>query len=338
MNEVALCIQSKDAVSRNQVAVRRLLLRGAMLVERGPRAQVVPSEIRGDAEQTRCFLALLGAWLKHGVVDADVLAPGIQFAQGRGKVPRSERCRNLLKNSRGRGQMFVQGVCQGPCAPQKHSAVPEVIACSQELRRPASVGFLSEAPDAQNISVECGACLDIAVASFRPGGVNSEDHDVLPRNREVNPPGQDLTESLLVRDHVIGRKQADDGVGIASPEDERRQPDGGRGIASDGLCDDLLFAQTGQLPSYLALQVLVGNHPEISGSCQGKKPPHGLLDHGALAIHHQQLLGPAFPTERPKARAAATSKNYGIEMCCLFRHECHGPQSRPQKLHSSHWL
>jgi len=45
------------------------------------------------------------------------------------------------------------------------------------------------------------------------------------------------------------------------------------------------------------------------------------LDHRVLAIEREQLLGPLFAAQRPKARAAPSGKNYGMEVRILS-HKC----------------
>src|SRR5579864_1524423 len=50
MNVIPARAQREDALSGDQVAVRRRGFRGVVLVKRGPRAEVVPAEVRAQAK------------------------------------------------------------------------------------------------------------------------------------------------------------------------------------------------------------------------------------------------------------------------------------------------
>src|SRR5215475_1008982 len=69
-------IQSEDALSRDEVAVRGRGLDGLVFVKRGPGAQVIPTKIGAQAEEVRGLLPLGRAGFQNGVVDADVFTLG----------------------------------------------------------------------------------------------------------------------------------------------------------------------------------------------------------------------------------------------------------------------
>ena len=114
---VAMGIQDEEARTINQVALRWIALRVMMLVQRGPGPQVVPSEIRRQAKDVSRLLAFRRTRLQHGVIDADVLALGIQPAKGGGKLPRAESGGNLFQQRSSLRKMLAQGVGQSAGAP-----------------------------------------------------------------------------------------------------------------------------------------------------------------------------------------------------------------------------
>src|SRR5258706_6247097 len=104
-----------------------------MLVQRRPRAQIVPAEIGGDAVESRLALTLRRAGLEHRVIHADVLALRIQAREGpreaalrcRSRAPRSG---DFFQHARGLGQVLAQRVGERLGAPDKYAAIPEKVA------------------------------------------------------------------------------------------------------------------------------------------------------------------------------------------------------------------
>src|SRR5208337_3316140 len=113
MNVIVLRIQGKCAVTRDQIAVRRFLLRNLMLMERRPRPEIVPAEISRQTEQIRSPFALGRTWLQDSVVNADILALGIQTAKRAAKTARAVSGGNLFENGRRLWQVLAQGIGQG---------------------------------------------------------------------------------------------------------------------------------------------------------------------------------------------------------------------------------
>src|SRR4051794_23991583 len=106
-----------------------------MLVERSPRAKVVPAKVRRNAVQARRVLAFRRARLEDGVVHADVFALGIKLRESALELLGPEGCGNLLQVGRGFRQMLAQRVGQRACAPDKYAGVPVVVSRGDKLFR-----------------------------------------------------------------------------------------------------------------------------------------------------------------------------------------------------------
>ncbi len=124
-----------------------------VLVERGPGAEVVPSEIGGDAVEAGGMLALGGARLEHGIVHADVLALGIELLEGGVELLRPPAFGDLLEIGRGLREVLAQRVGERARAPDEHAGVPEIISGGDELFRLLECGLLGETLHAQNAFV-----------------------------------------------------------------------------------------------------------------------------------------------------------------------------------------
>ncbi len=158
------------------------------------------------------------------------------------------------------------------------------------------------------------ARLDVAVAGFRAGWANAHDDDVFVRGGDGGGLLHGRAEAPLVGDDVVGRKQAEHRVGIAAQQDERRQPDCGRGIAPGRLGDDLVARQLRQLLGDRRAQVGVGDDPKMLAVGERQQALDRLLDHAvAGVIEREQLLGAALAAQRPEARAASASEDDGME-------------------------
>src|SRR5271157_786058 len=121
-----------------------------MFVKRSPRTQIVPSKAGRDAVDTRLTFALGRARLQHSVIDADVLAPGIEPGKRLLEAARAVAGSNLIQQRRGLRQMLAERIGQGLRAPDEHSAVPEKIACLYELLCDLGGRFLGEAADLEH--------------------------------------------------------------------------------------------------------------------------------------------------------------------------------------------
>src|SRR5262249_12388986 len=119
---IAAGIQGKDALAGNQVAVSRSAFGDMVLVQRGPRAQIVPAKLRPKAVYVRGLLSLCRSGLEHGIVHADVLALLIQAFERRSEFWRSKTICDLLQQGRTLWKMLIERTSQRSRAPQEHSA------------------------------------------------------------------------------------------------------------------------------------------------------------------------------------------------------------------------
>jgi hypothetical protein len=154
------------------------------------------------------------------------------------------------------------------------------------------------------------AGLDVAVAGFGAGGLNAQHHHVVAGRGHGDAPLQRLEKARLVGDHVIGGEDSQHRVGILPLDDEGGQSAGRSGVAGHRLLHDLSGGHTLQLVGDLACQVFVGDDPGLLRRGQRLEPLDGLLDHGALAIQRQNLLGVGAAGAGPEARTAASGKNH----------------------------
>src|SRR5689334_6256979 len=99
-----------------------------MLMQCGPGSEVVPAKIRRKAEDIASLLPLCRTRLENGIIHADVFTFRIQFSECRWKPVAAKRSCDFLEKSRGPREMFLHGVGQGARTPEKHSAVPKIIA------------------------------------------------------------------------------------------------------------------------------------------------------------------------------------------------------------------
>jgi hypothetical protein len=95
---------------------------------------------------------------------------------------------------------------------------------------------------------------------------------------------------------------------------KRSQADGGSGVASDRLGNDLLCRKFRELTEDGGAQVVIRDDPKMAWRGHRRESRNSLLDHTVLAIEREQLFGATLATERPEARAPATGENYGIEV------------------------
>ena len=218
-----------------------------MLIQCGPGSEVVPAKIRGKTEDVPSLFPLRRTGLEHGIIHADVFTFRIQFAECSREPVGAKRGGDLLEQGCGHGQMLLQGVGQGARAPEKHSAVPEIIARVNELIRLRGIGLLGEAAHAQGLALICPSGLDVSIAGFRACGANAEHNNVRARGREFYAALQGFTKTFLIGDDVIRRKQTEHRRGILAQEKKCCQPDGRGCVPGNGLGDQLIFGHAGQL-------------------------------------------------------------------------------------------
>jgi hypothetical protein len=126
---------------------------------------------------------------------------------------------------------------------------------------------------------------------------------------------QGLEETRLVADDVIGReKRRARRPGFSRSIRKAAKPAGRGGVAGHRLLHDLRGGQAGQLVGNLVGQVLIGDDPGLFERSERFETLHGLLNHGALAVERQDLLGAGAPGTGPEAGAAAPGQYHGTEI------------------------
>src|SRR5580692_2787646 len=102
--------------------------------------------------------------------------------------------------------MLVQRISQRAGAPQKHSAVPEIISRSHKDRSLLRVRLLSKSAHAQSVSIEPATRLNVTVPSLCPIRPDAEHDNILARSRDLHSALDGRAITVLIGDHVIGRK------------------------------------------------------------------------------------------------------------------------------------
>ena len=153
------------------------------------------------------------------------------------------------------------------------------------------------------------AGLDVAVSGLGPGRLDAQHDDVVARRGQRDALLQRLQKSRLVGNHVIGRENAQHRLRILPLDQERGQSAGRRSVARHWFLDNLVARNARKLVGNLMRQKFVGDNPGLFRRGQRLQSLHRLLDHGALAIERQHLLGPGTARAGPEAGSAATGKN-----------------------------
>ena len=135
MNVISVGVERKEA----QLALIRLPSAGVVLRRRcSCKAVQEPRSFHPkSAGRQKIFdasFAFSRARLEHRIIYADVFAFRIQALKRRREFARAV-VGNLLEQSGGFRQMFSDSVDQCARAPQKHTAIPEVVSGSQEFCR-----------------------------------------------------------------------------------------------------------------------------------------------------------------------------------------------------------
>ena len=169
------------------------------------------------------------------------------------------------------------------------------------------------------VELGCGcAFLDIAIAGFRPGGRRAENDDVGSGGGDLHASLDDLAKALLVGDDVVGREDAEDGIGCGALHDHSGERAGRGGIAGAGFAQNALVRDLRKLLRDGLGEQLVGDDEEALGGGDGTEALDRLLDHGFRAGERENLLGAGTARARPEARAAASGEDYGNQ-CFVLR-------------------
>jgi hypothetical protein len=103
-------------------------------------------------------------------------------------------------------------------------------------------------------------------------------------------------------------------VGVVALDEEGGKAASRRGVAGHRLLHDLRGGHAGQLVGNLMGQKLVSDDPGFFQRCERFEPFHGLLNHGALAVESENLLGASAPGTGPETGTAAPGQNHGTEI------------------------
>ena len=261
------------------------------------------------------MLALGGARLQNRVVDGDVFALGIRGVENLFAVRRAPGGGDGFKQRSGLRQVLADRVGQRARRPDEDAGVPVVVARCHKLLGAVLVGFFDKAAHVER-GVVAGqiAGFDVAVSGFGARGLDAQHHHILAGGGHGNALLQRLEEARLVGNHVVGGKNAQHSPRVFALDQEGREAAGWRGVAGHRLLHDLRGGQAGQLVGDLVGQILVGDDPGFFQRCQRHEAFHGLLDHGALAVEGENLLGASAPGTGPETRAAAPGQNHGTEI------------------------
>src|ERR1700722_17138772 len=180
-------------------------------------------------------------WLKDGVVHADVFALRIELAEARRELSRAICGGDLFEQTGGLREMFAQRIRQGARAPQKHAAIPKIISSRNEVSSVRRIRLFRKPANSQRSTLWRTAHFDVTVASFGSSGLDADDDDVFTGGRNLNALLQSFAKALFIRDHVVGRKQPNDGIGIFPQQKKGCQADGWRRISSSRLSQHLSF-------------------------------------------------------------------------------------------------
>src|SRR5882672_7485205 len=314
MNVIIPGVQLEATGRADEIAVCWVAKAGMVLVERSPGAEIVPAEVRRQTEDARLPVALRGARLQHGIVDADVVALWVEAAKGFGKFARPVSGCDLFEDWRGIWQMFAQGIRQCVGAPEKHSTVPEIVASFQELLGRRKIGLLREAANLQRmVSVRC-ADFDVSVAGLRTCRPDAEDDNIFSGSGDLDALLESFAVPLRLSNDVVRRKEAKHSIWIVSQQEKRREANGRRCVTTNRLCEDLFRNQLWQLPQNGRAEVVVGNDPLAFGRGHRQQAGDGLLEHRLFAIEREQLFGSSLAAQRPEACAASPSQDDRIEV------------------------
>ena len=113
---------------------------------------------------------------------------------------------------------------------------------------------------------------------------------------------------------MIRGKNAEHSVRVIALNEEGGEAARRRGVAGHGLLHDLRGGHAGQLVGNLLSQILVGDNPGFFESRKRLETLHGLLNHGALTVERENLLGAGAPGTGPEPGAAAPGQYHGTEI------------------------
>ena len=103
---------------------------------------------------------------------------------------------------------------------------------------------------------------------------------------------------------------------------DRREPNRGGSVASNGFGENVCSIQPRQLFADGGGLLVVGDDPEMRSREDRREALDGLFEHGLAADDIEQLLWRARAAARPEARAASSGENDGVSGHAGDLHGC----------------
>src|ERR1700746_3225589 len=105
--------------------------------------------------------------------------------------------------------MLTKRISKRVSTPQKHSTVPEEIACIDKFPRPGQARLFCKAAPPQRAIVISSTRLDVSVAGFGANGPYAKYNDVISRSGNLDCSAESSAVLGRIGDDVIGGKQTE---------------------------------------------------------------------------------------------------------------------------------
>ena len=211
------------------------------LIDGMPRAQVCPAEVAlHDID--------VAAVLEDGIVDGEVGIAGIVlgdivelFLVAVGGVLDLEVAEHG-------GEDMLEGVGELAAVGHEDARIPIELATLHEHGGKLALGFLSERLDLEDVGLAAEvAHLDIAIAGLGARGLDTHGQEDIVLGDVAETRLEATHEGGLVDDELVGGGDEDVGIGIDATDAHGGPRHAGGGIAIDGLYEDVLFVDIGEL-------------------------------------------------------------------------------------------
>lgn len=265
------------------------------LIERAPRSDVIPTEIRTPHED-------VGSPLQHPVIDRDRRAAREDLLHGRPFVGRGKRRGPFGKETVDLREVTFERRKDALRRPDEDPGIPEIVARRQVALGGLQIGFLTERGNRRDLPGGCG--LDIAVTRIGTRRTDADRHQRIARLGKLHAGGDVATELLLIEDEVVGRRHDHRRRRLQRFEAEGRIGDAGGRIASDGFAQHLLGFEFRKL---LENQLPVGgirHDQKVLRRDDRRKTLERMADEALPRTQNiEKLLGEVASAGRPEAAA-----------------------------------